>query len=60
MDRIEVGYKGTDVIDKVFCDEGDFISKEVLAKSIAKGVDDGYTKDWVINGEKTTLSVKKV
>lgn len=60
MDRIEVGYNGTDVIDKVFSDEGDFISKEVLAKSIAKGVDDGYTKDWVINGEKTTLSVKKI
>ena len=35
------------------------ISSEVLANSVTEGTLEGYTKDWKINGEEVTFTVKK-
>nr|MCR4842050.1 DUF5915 domain-containing protein [Eubacterium sp.] len=60
MDRIEVGYEGTDKANGVFERNSGEIANEVLADSIAAGVaSDGYVKDWKINGETVKLSVRK-
>ena len=33
---------------------------DVLALDMVEGTGEGYTKDWNINGEKVTLTVKKM
>ncbi|MEG2116568.1 MAG: isoleucine--tRNA ligase, partial [Clostridia bacterium] len=56
-DRIIVGYKGTETIDKVFETRGQNIAKDVLADTIGENLS-GYQKEWDINGESVTLSVE--
>ncbi|MGN1318461.1 MAG: class I tRNA ligase family protein, partial [Lachnospirales bacterium] len=58
LDRIKVYYKGNDVIAKIFEDNKDSISGDVLADDICEGISD-INKEWNINGEKVTLSVEK-
>ncbi len=61
MDRIEIGYAATPVITDILSRFGEEIAHDVLADSILSGVDDcGYVKEWDINREKVSLSVKKV
>ena len=60
MDRIRVGYTGSDKIVDIFDKKGDFIASEVLAKEIVTENGQGYTKDWKINGEDVTLTVEKI
>ncbi len=36
------------------------IMGDVLALDMVEGAGEGYTKDWNINGEKVTLTVKKM
>jgi len=60
MDRIRVGYTGSDKIVDIFDKKGDFIALEVLAKEIVTENGQGYTKDWKINGEDVTLTVEKI
>ena len=60
MDRISVGYSGNDRIKEIFEKNSDIISGETLADSITEGdIPEGYKKEWNINGEKVSLSVKK-
>ena len=59
MDRISVGFAGNDRIKEIFNANKDTISHEVLADSIEEGELSGYTKEWNINGEKVSLTVKK-
>ena len=62
MDRITVSYESSDKIKNVFEANKEGIAGEVLADEITSGVggeNEAYTKEWNINGEKVTLSVKK-
>ena len=60
MDRISVGYSGNDRIREIFEKSSGIISGEILADSITEGdIPEGYKKEWNINGEKVSLSVKK-
>ena len=59
MDRIKVTWQGSEVIRNVFKAFEASIKKDVLADSIEEGALDGYEKEWDINGQKTTLAVKK-
>ncbi|MBO4962835.1 MAG: class I tRNA ligase family protein, partial [Clostridia bacterium] len=67
--RKEAGFQVTDRIILSYVAEGNClavltgkndIASDVLAEEIISGVTDGYIKEWDINGEKVTLSVKKV
>ena len=59
MDRIKVFANGNDKIGEVLSKNAEIIKKEVLADEIITGSNDGYTKEWNINGENVTLSVQK-
>ncbi len=59
MDHIRIGYTGSEKIAEIFQSQGAFIGAETLADEVAEGTD-GYTKDWKINGEDVTLSVKQL
>ncbi len=60
MDRITVGYSGNDRIKGIFNKYSETIGKETLATVIKEGeLPEGYQKEWNINGEKVSLSVKK-
>lgn len=60
MDRISVGYSGNDRIREIFEKHSGIISGEILADSITEGdIPEGYQKEWNINGERVSLSVKK-
>ena len=59
MDRIKVFANGNDKIGDVLSKNAEIIKKEVLADEIITGSNDGYTKEWNINGENVTLSVQK-
>ena len=59
MDRIKVFANGNDKIADVLSKNAEIIKKEVLADEIITGSNDGYTKEWNINGENVTLSVQK-
>lgn len=56
-DHIAVGYKAEGVALDVF-KKADFLS-DVLCDSISETID-GYTKDWDVNGDKVTISVKRI
>jgi isoleucyl-tRNA synthetase len=57
VDHIEVGYTATGLALSVL-EAGDF-AKDVLCDKLSTDLD-GYTKTWDINGEKVTISVKKI
>ncbi|MEE0060252.1 MAG: DUF5915 domain-containing protein, partial [Acutalibacteraceae bacterium] len=59
MDNIVIGVADNDKIAEIISRNSDEISTDVLATEIT-AVTDGFVKDWNINGEKVTLSVKKV
>ena len=57
---IHVTIGGSDELQKILTGALDEISSVVLADSVTFGAaSDGYTKDWDINGENVTMSVKK-
>ena len=58
-DRIVLGYNAEGVSLKVLTARVDEIKSDVLAEDVVPAID-GFTKDFDINGEKVTLSVKKV
>ncbi len=58
-DHICVYQEGNDRIAGLLESHRDSIAKEVLADQIRTGETEGYAKEWSINGEKTTLGVKK-
>ena len=59
MDRIEIGYTGSEKVDAIFDKNKDTILGEVLADTIVKDAAGEYTKEWNINGEKVSLAVTK-
>ena len=59
MDKISVGYTGTEKAEGIFEKYADDIAGEVMATSVTKGAVEGYAKTWNINGEEVNLSVSK-
>nr|WP_242861383.1 DUF5915 domain-containing protein [Cellulosilyticum ruminicola] len=59
QDHIEVAYTGNEKIGAIMAKNAEYIASEVLANSVTEGTVDGYTKEWKINGEAVTFSVKK-
>ena len=60
MDRITVGYETDGETAAVFAANAGTIGGEVLADAVSAGTDEqGYVKDWKINGKAVKLSVKK-
>ena len=59
VDHIQVSYDCESVIEDILQND-DSIKNGVLCDKMTKGIDDGYTKDWDINGHKVVLSVKKI
>ena len=60
MDRIDVCVTGNDKIFGIMKNNSAEIQENVLADSITDtACDGGYTKEWDINGEQVTFTVKK-
>ena len=59
QDHIEVAYTGNEKVATIMAKNASYIASEVLANSVTSGSVEGYTKDWKINGEEVTFSVKK-
>ena len=59
LDRIKVYYSGNDKIGKIFADNKESISTDVLTNDICEGTSE-INKEWNINGEMVTLSVEKM
>jgi isoleucyl-tRNA synthetase len=60
MDRIEAAFTGNDKLQDVIKKNSDMISGKVLANEFRFGETFDNAKEWDINGEKLTISVKKV
>ena len=58
-DRIVLGFTAEGVAQRVLRQNVEEIKSDVLAESVLETLD-GFTKEFDINGEKVTLSVKKV
>jgi len=58
-DRITVYQTGNDRLALIIAKNVDEIKRVVLAEDIVMGSMDGYSKSWDINGENTTIGVKK-
>ena len=58
-DHITVAYAGSEKIAAMMVKYAADIQGSVLADSITDSLVDGYTKDWDINGEQVTLTVKR-
>lgn len=58
-DRINVGIKTSASLEAIVNKNAQTISAGVLAQTIGALDDTGYVKEWNINGEAATLSVKK-
>ena len=61
VDRIAVTYQATETLAPVIAKNAETIQSAVLATALAESApaDGAYAKEWNINGEKATLSVKK-
>ncbi|MEF2919869.1 MAG: DUF5915 domain-containing protein, partial [Acutalibacteraceae bacterium] len=59
MDRIIIGVQDNDKIAEIINKNKESISVDVLADDIVDTAD-GFVKEWNINGENVTMSVKKV
>ena len=60
MDRIEAAFSGNDKIEEVIKKNADAISDKVLANDLKYEETFDGAKEWDINGEKLTISVKKI
>ncbi|MEE5990193.1 MAG: isoleucine--tRNA ligase [Lachnospiraceae bacterium] len=60
MDRIEAAFSGNDKIEEVIKKNADAISDKVLANALKYEETFEGAKEWDINGEKLTISVKKI
>lgn len=60
QDHILVSYTGNDKIADIITKNNTEIASEVLAQKISEvRLTDGYTKEWKVNGEEVTFTVKK-
>ncbi|MBR0131678.1 MAG: isoleucine--tRNA ligase [Lachnospiraceae bacterium] len=60
MDKITVGVSGNDKITAICEKNAEEIKRIVMAESITENTADGFVKEWNLNGEDVTLSVKKL
>ena len=60
MDKITVYAEGSDKATGLMNANADSIKSDVMADALVTGSVDGYSKEWNINGEKVTLTVKKM
>ncbi len=58
VDHIEIGYEAEGESARVIENDKSILS-DVLCDKLVKGLFEGYTKEWDINGEKVTLVIKK-
>ncbi|MEE0858340.1 MAG: isoleucine--tRNA ligase [Acutalibacteraceae bacterium] len=59
MDHIIIGVSGNDKITEIINNNKENIVGDVLADDVTSNTD-GFVKEWNINGENVTLSVKKI
>ena len=59
VDHINLGVYGNDKICEVVKKNADQIARDTLCDSIVYEAFEGYSKDWDINGEKTSMCVSK-
>ncbi|WP_069998920.1 isoleucine--tRNA ligase [Cellulosilyticum sp. I15G10I2] len=59
QDHILVAYSGNEKIASILTKNNELVAQEVLANSVSEGTLDGYTKEWKVNGETVTFTVKK-
>ncbi len=59
MDRIKVGFVGSDVVKGVIERNAEEIKTDVLADEVVEGEFQGFAKEWNINGEKVNIIVAK-
>ncbi len=60
MDNITLSVYGNEKIEDIVKRNESLIKEETLTKEIISAPIDGFTKEWSINGENVTLSVRKV
>ena len=60
MDRIEAAFTGNEKLEAVIERNSEAISTKVLADALKTGESFEGAKEWDINGEKLTISVKKI
>jgi isoleucyl-tRNA synthetase len=65
LDRIVISYQSSQIIRNVFTRHGDLIKAETLAEIITEGLTSdemaaGYKREWNINGQQATFSLKRV
>lgn len=60
QDHIKLLYKNNSKIAEIISKNRNEIAEDVLAQVIAEGDDEGYSKEWSINGEKVNFTVAKV
>ena len=59
QDHILVSYSGSEKATAIMSKNADYIASEVLGNSVSAEAVEGFTKEWKINGEDLTLTVKK-
>ncbi len=59
LDKITVYYSNNEKITNIISKNIEQIKEDVLATDIINSSNNGYTKEWNINGEKVTLTVVK-
>lgn len=59
QDHILVSYTGSEKAVAIVSKNAEYIASEVLANSVSAAAVDGFTKEWKVNGEDLTLSVKR-
>ena len=59
VDHITLAIHNNDLIKNIVKKNQANISRQLLADEVVYESMDGYTKDWNLNGEDVTLSVKK-
>lgn len=60
MDHIEISVEGNEKISSIMEKNKNQIMNETLAKKIAEGKANGYTKEWKVNEENVTFTVVKL
>jgi isoleucyl-tRNA synthetase len=58
-DKIAVSYQGTKKANDIFDRNKELIADEVMAFKVTEDTPKGFTKEWLINDEKTTIGVEK-
>ena len=60
MDHIAVSFTGNAKLEEIFRENEELLKRVVMADTISYGEAEGYTKDWSLNGEDITITVKKL